>query len=519
MAVTIWGLTIGDDGTGFVVPTYAQVRGALSNLLRQLRGVANLNTSPGSFFGNLIDDVVAGIDVAIQSSQVAVERTIFTQMQGVALDQFLADYLVRVAASATTVVAYAYGTAGSVVAAGTSLRTAPQGVAFTTDGGVVIPAAPAEAYAFEVTPFTEGAQAGNAFFVNVAGTPYGYVANGFDTGQTVRDNLVALVDAAAITQAAYRGGVSPTSGRYAGLVLEEQGAGPFALTVSGPLGTIFAFPAVATPATAQVLGPVQAPQESLRYGPPLAGVQGYVNPEDGVPGRKRETDVEFRARHMIAQRGLGGGSPDAVRAIILSPVEVGGGGATYCGVEYNPTDVTDGAGNVPHSLRVIVNPEADPDVVALALWKAKAAGDAMNGSEVVIIQDEGVPPADQTILFDYLTDVWVGFEITLEPGDAWPVTGQPAAQVSSDVAAFVEGLQPNGDVMVNEVPISFFPDGTPRGVNNFTVRVGVGPGPGGPFVFQDIYPTVEPDAFLASIIIGSRERPRCVETDVTVTLV
>lgn len=516
MAVTIWGLTIGDDGTGFVVPSFAQIRGALSNLLRQLRGVANLNTSPGSFFGNLIDDVVAGIDVAVQSSQVAVERTIFTQMQGVALDQFLADYLVRVQASATTVVAYAYGTAGSVVAAGTSLRTAPQGVSFTTNGGVAVPAIPAEAYAFDVAPFTAGAQAGNAFFLNVAGTPYGYVANGFDTGQTVRDNLLALVNAASLTQAAYRGGVSPTSGRYTGLVVEEQGAGPFTFTVSGPVGTIFGWPAVRTPATAQVLGPVQVPQESLRYGPPLAGVQGYVNPEDGTPGRERETDSQFRARHMIAQRGLGGGSPDAVRAIILSPAEVGGGGASYAGVEYNPTDVTDTAGNVPHSLRVIVNADADGPTVALALWKAKAAGDNMNGAEVEIVQDaEG---GAQVVLFDYLEDVWVGFEITVEPGDGWPVTGQPAAQVSTDVAAFVEALQPNGDVMVNEVPISFFPDGSPRGVNNFTVRVGVGPGPGGPFVYQDTYPTVEPDAAAASVGVTSRQRARCVETDVTVTL-
>ena len=519
MAVTIWGLTIGDDGTGFVVPTYAQIREALAVRLRQLRGLANLVTSPGSFFGNLIDDVVTGVDIAVQSSQVAVERTIFTQMQDVALDQFLADYLVRVQASATTVTAYAYGTAGSVVGAGTLLRTSTLGVAFATDAGVVIPAAPAEAYAFEVTPFGVGDQAGNAFFVVVDGTPYPYVANGFDDGQSVRDGLVALVNAALLTQTAYRGGVSPTTGRYGALVIETQGAGPFTFTVSGPLGTIFSFPAIATDATAQVLGPVQCPEESLRYGPPLVGVQGYVNPEDGVVGRERETDAQFRARHMIAQRGLGGGSPDAVRAIILSPPEVGGGGATYCGVEYNPTDFVDTAGNVPHSLRVIVNQGADAATVGLALWKAKAAGDNMNGSVAVVVQDEGVPPANQTVLFDYLADVWVGFLITIEPGEAWPNTGQPAAQVSTDVAAFVEALQPNGDVMVNEVPISFFPNGTPRGVNNFTVQIGVGPGPGGPFVYQDIYPTVEPDASLASVMVGGREKARCVETDVVVTLV
>lgn len=517
MAVTIWGLTIGDDGTGFVVPTYAQIRDALAVRLRQLRGIANLVTAPGSFFGNLIDDVVTGVDVAVQSSQVAVERTIFTQMQDVALDQFLADYLVRVQASPTTVVAYAYGTAGSVVGAGTSLRTSTLGVAFNTDGGVAIPAAPTVAYAFELTPFADGVYVGSFFFVNVAGNAYPYPVGPLDTGETVRNGLVDLVNAALGTQVAYRGGVSPTTGRYAGMVIERQGAGPFAFSVSGPAGQIFQFPAVASPATAQVSGPVQCSAESLRYGPPLVGVQGYTNPEDGVVGRERETDSQFRARHQIAQRGLGGGSPDAVRAIILSPVEVGGGGASYCGVEYNPTDVVDGVGNVPHSLRVIVNVQAKAADVALALWKAKAAGDNMNGAQVEIIQD--AVGNDQTVLFDYLADVWVGVNIVITPGPDWPITGQPAAQVSEDVAAFIEGLSAGADVMVNELPISFFPDGTPRGVANFTVDMGVGPGPGGPFVYQPTYPTVEPDALLASILVGGREKARCVETDVSVTLV
>lgn len=526
MAFTLWGLTFGDDGSQFVVPTYATLREAAATQIRQLRGIANLVTNPGSFFGNLIDLVVTGVDVALQGAQQAVFRTLFTMMQGAQLDAFLADYLTRVQASATTVVAYAYGTAASAFNAGTLLRTSVNGVAFATDGNVVVPGPGTElAYGVEVLAFAAGAYAGQPFTVTVAGFPAQYVPNVLDTGFSTRNGLVVAVNAViaanALTQEAFRGGLSPQNGRYAMIVAEEAGGGPFTLTVAGPVGAIFAFPAVASPATAQVLGPTQCPPESLRYLSLPAGIVGVTNPEDGDEGRTRETDSQFRARHQIAQRGMGGGNPDAIRAILLSDPVVGGGGASFCAVEYNPTDVVDPVtGNVPHSVRAVVDQDADAGEVALALWKAKAAGDNMNGPEVVIIADAVGDP--QVVLIDRLTDVWIGVEITVQVGDDWPNTGDPLAQLRTDVATYIEGLQPTangGGVRVNLLPISKFPDGTERGVINFVVRVGDGPAPGGPFTYRDYYPTVEPDANAASVLLTGRQKARCVVSDVSALIV
>ena len=75
MAITLWGLTVGDDGTGYVVPTLAQLREAASTQIRQLRGIANLQTQQGSFFGNLIDLVTGAVDVALQGAQHGVFTT------------------------------------------------------------------------------------------------------------------------------------------------------------------------------------------------------------------------------------------------------------------------------------------------------------------------------------------------------------------------------------------------------------------------------------------------------------
>ncbi len=87
---------------------------------------------------------------------------------------------------------------------------------------------------------------------------------------------------------------------------------------------------------------------------------------------------------------------------------------------------------------------------------------------------------------------------------------------------YINGLQPTsngGAVRVNLLPISTFPNGLPRGVINFTVRIGSGPTSGGPFTYQDYYPTVEPDADLASIALTGRQKAVCVITDVTAAIV
>ena len=75
-----------------------------------------------------------------------------------------------------------------------------------------------------------------------------------------------------------------------------------------------------------------------------------------------------------------------------------------------------------------------------------------------------------------------------------------------------------GGVRVNLLPISTFPNGETRGVINFTVQIGQGP-QGGPYVYQDVYPTTEPNADIASIILTSRDKPRCSVVDVAATIV
>ena len=521
MSVTYLGLTIGDDGTGFVVPTYALWRTAFSIDIRDRRGIANLQTQPGSFFGDMIDMVVSGVHLSGQNALEVVTRTIFNSMQGVSLDQFLADYMTRVVETASTATVYVYGTAGAAVPGGTAVRTSAVAVPFNFLAGLVVPVLPAEAYGIEVQGFAAGAQAGQLFTVTVAGTPANYVANGGDTGATVMAGLVAAVNALLQTQTALPAGVNPTNARPTLIVADLTGAGAFVLTVAGPVGTIVRYSAISGATdTSPVLGPTYAPAQSLRIGPPIAGVQGYANVVAAIPGRVRETDSQLRARYQVAQRGRGGGNPDAIRAIILAPVATGGGGALFCSVEYNPTDVVDASGNLPHSVRIVIGEADSGQDAANALFLAKAAGDNTNGPESYNVTDNGVPPGVQVILVDRLTDLWIACDMQVTVGPDWPNTGNPLTQLRQDVADFIEALQPsNIGVRVVDLPIALFPEGTPRGVVTFLVRLGVSFVQGGPYIFQDWYPVPEPDAFLASISMTSRQKARSQVVDVTAVII
>ena len=520
MAVTFLGLTIGDDGTGWRMPTYDQFRAAMAKNIRQLRGLANLQTQEGSLFGDFIDATVRALDLAGQAASEAVSRTIFSSMTGVSVDQFLADYLTRVTASPSTATIYAYGTAGSVVPFGQVVRTSTVATPFLYDGASVLPAAPSAAYAVEIVDFPAGQYAGQAFIITVAGNPATVVANGADTGRTVRNSLVAEVVGLGLVQDGFLAGQNPANSKWTLIVANVTGGGPFALSVSGPVGSvILSYVAASQSATANVNGPTFASAESLRKAdsPPL-GVIGFVNIDDAAVGRSQETDSQFKARHQVAQRGLGGGSPDAIRAVLLADVVAGGGGCTFCAVEYNPTDVTDGVGNLPHSVRIVIASTDDGQAAANALWRAKAAGDNTNGTELFVVVDaEG---GNQNISIDRLSDLWIAAVLTVTIGPDWPTTGDPLTQIRQDVTDYIEGLAPsNLGVRVVDLPIAVFPNGLPRGVSAFTVSLGASVTQGGPYIYQDAYPIPEPDAFIASVGMTSRQKARAQILDVTASIV
>ena len=507
MAVTWLGLTFGDDGNGYVFPSYAALRGAGGNYLRKLRSLPSLNLEPRSFFGSLLDFGVSVLHAAAQGAADAAYKGIFNTAEGTSLDQLLSPVTTRLSASASTADVYAYGVPLASVPISSIVRTSETAVGFVFDAGVTIPnLAAAEAYVIEVDVFETGGALGTTFNLVVDGSPFAVAAGVMDSSADVLTTLAGLVNAAALSQVAYLAGVRPDGSRAALLIREEAGGGPFALIFSdtGP-ATSAAYPADFDSTTCSQTGPIAAPAESLRFGQGFTNIFGYVNVVAAATGRDRETDSQLKARHLLTQR-QGSGNPDAIRAGLLTPISQGGAGCSYASVEHNPSGATDAVGNVEHSIRAIVDVDADPDEVRRVIWALKAAGDDMNGSVVGFIVDaEG---ASQEVKHDVLQTLYIWIDVEVTAGEQWPATGDPLSQIRTDLATYVNDLGGGRDVKVNDAPVSTFLDGSPRGVANFIIRLGYSTDPLGlapPITYLDYWPDPEPDSSSASIAITGRQ--------------
>lgn len=517
MAVTLFGLTFGDTGTGYATAAYGALRTAISEQWKKLRNLPGMNTAPGSFFGDMTDIAASVVDAAQQAAVGVVSQALFTQTSGTWLDLLLAPVTIRLAASASTAEVYAYGNTGGNVPVNSIVRTSPTAASFVFGAGVTIPApAAAEAWVWEVQDFAAGGAENETFTLDVDGNVFVLVAGATDDSEDVRDYFVSQVNAALLTQVAYQAGTLPNAEPtfWAGLVREESGAGPFLTTFTCTTPALARYyQAAADTCTASQTGPIQASPQSLRYGTSFTNVIGYVNVIAAAPGRNQETDSQMKARHVLTQR-QGGGNPDAIRAAVLMPAEFGGGGATYCSVEYNPSDFAID-GNLPHSIRVVVDPTAFatyPNQIAQVVWVYKAAGDGTNGTPFAVTDAEG---ATHLIRIDELEVVYIWCDIEVTPGEGWPPNGSPIEQVRSDVVDWINAIGAGLDVRPNDAPVSLYPDGTPRGVANFRLRLGYSTDPLGlvpPIAYLPYWPNPQPDASLCTVLITGRQ---VANTDIT----
>ena len=512
MSVEFFGITIGDDGNGFIIPTFQALRGAVAGLLRQLRGIANLNTEPSSYIGNIVDGITVPFDVALQNAAQAVAATLFTSARGVNLDKVVEPFTTRLPATASTADLTLYGAPGTIIAANSQARANPVSTAFATDAAT--PALPAigasDNYVIEVAPFDFSVEIGNTFTLTVDGTPF-VVAVGFGaTADTVVANLIALVNAGGLSQVASAGGTNPANSRVGARIAEGQGLGPFPISFvySGGSPLEFLFPAVQQASTAVETGAIAAPTLALReIVTPIVGWEGVFNSNAAVLGREIESDSSLRARHRAQIKGAGASNPDAIRARCLLPIEQGGGGATSCTVEYNKTDIVDANGNLPHSIRVVVNEDVDQNEVAQAIWDTRSAGDNMNGAVQIFVSDsEGNP---QEVLFDLLQNIFIWVQGIVAPGEGFSNVGDPIAAIRLDTANYVEGLPSGRDVNPIQLPIEYTQTGEDNGIAEYDIQIGFSLTAIGPPIFNlPFYPSGTPSATAATQPILPRQRAR-----------
>lgn len=166
---------------------------------------------------------------------------------------------------------------------------------------------------------------------------------------------------------------------------------------------------------------------------PDADVLTVTNPEAATGGRDKESDTELLSRLLDSNAAQGSATADAIRAAVTSVPGVRAASV----IENNTMDTVDG--NEPKSIHVYVLGGAQQDV-ASAIFEKKAAGIATNGVEQTIIQDAS--GNDQTIKFDYATEVSVYASVTLNTSTAFPADG--VQRVQDAIVKVIGGLASDG---------------------------------------------------------------------------
>lgn len=191
---------------------------------------------------------------------------------------------------------------------------------------------------------------------------------------------------------------------------------------------------------ATVTGPVEAPAGTLtEIVTPVSGWTSVTNAADAAVGRDQETDAAFRTRRLEELSVAQGGTIAAMENRITNEVS----GVTFCVVQENRTDTTDGDGRPPHSVHVTVIGGTNQDVADM-IWATKPAGAAMHGATTATVVDSA--GNNQTVKFDRATSVRIYLIANLTTDGSYPADGDDL--VAAALAAFDADLE-NGDDLLN----------------------------------------------------------------------
>lgn len=192
------------------------------------------------------------------------------------------------------------------------------------------------------------------------------------------------------------------------------------------------------------LGPIFAAAGSLtEIETPVSGWDSVSNPLDAIPGRRMETDPEFRLRRERLLRATGSGTVEALRAGLLEP---GVAGVEQVRVFENTGIDTDEAGVPGKSFEAVVE-GGDEQEIREAIWRLKPAGILAHGDISGTVNDSlGFP---HTIKFSRPSYQDVHVAVTVEVGPGYPLDG--ATRIKQALFEYARGLRIGEDVVYSRL--------------------------------------------------------------------
>jgi len=209
-------------------------------------------------------------------------------------------------------------------------------------------------------------------------------------------------------------------------------------------GTLLAREATPFSAASVEKGAIQALDGSLTViETSLSGLLRVENADDAVLGRETETDPAARSRRNTTLGALGGGTPEAIKAIILDV-----SGVSEVTVFANDDDFTDVNGVPPHSVEVLVTGGANQDIFDALTGDASqkgavSGGIRQHGNETGTVTDSSGNSQPSAFSRLVAARIYVNIVVTtnsdIAQGPIFPATGE--AEIIANLAgiAFAGG--------------------------------------------------------------------------------
>lgn len=408
-------------------------------------------TSSDSYDGLLIDIKSLLVQMLQEAIVGTYNNSFLRTSSGNAVDLILDLFSrKRLAAVASTASLVFYGANGTLVGSGTRATVAATERAFaSTEDVTLYEQGNASANVTVVIISNMENEDGNSAEVAVQGFNVGHIVLVADTNLTVAQALADLVNAhpnASLQASATTGGLDENGA--ARLVLDHKIDGRTVVvggTVSGGSMTVHSAGRVTAKCT--VTGPITATAGELdTLTTPIFGVEGVTTTTDAIIGRNKETDTEYKTRHLRTLRSGGLGTPLAIRDRILENVLT----VIECKVFENEEDIVDADGVPPHAFEAVFfseydldnNLDNDEDQVLEQVLISKAAGIKSHGDIAkIFIDGQGFP---KTIRASRGEVRYLHLRVTLTPGEGFPELEDAAAvaefqaNLAADLATFLQ---------------------------------------------------------------------------------
>ena len=467
-------------GTGFNRKRLPDIRQSLVEAWRAAFG-DNADTDSDTPDGHIIDVIATELASAWEAVEDAHVSAFLQTSEGVSLD-LVAELvgLKRLAASFSTVPElYPFGTATTVVLAGSIVATEDNADRFALDAAATIGAS-TDAYVVEYKVISIP----ELLRITIDGNDHDYVTVGGDDRDAGIAGLVDAVNLGPTTAVAIAAGRRPEAAGGGSLLVLTGCAGLAVSVLTNGLGEINLFDSEPLAgATAEVTGPISALAGTLNtIETPITGWDGIATAEDADEGANIETDAAFRTRIRLLLRAVGSATPDAITSRLLE-ITVANGfleDVEAAAVFENTTDVADGFGRPPHSFEAVVL-EGDDAEVAQMIWDHKPAGIATFGSTTTPVVD--VNGDAHTVDYSRPTELFAHLEISVTKGEGFPTISteaELAAQIVADVAAWGDANLSLGDdlyrVALDPTVLAAL-GGSPTAATTIITRTGTTPGP------------------------------------------